>query len=53
MRYFNVKQHREPRSMFYGDRLANIPELELLGTELTEEQAKNMNIKINLKNPWD
>ena len=40
MRYFNLKQHREPKSMFFGERKVDISELENTAEEITEEQAK-------------
>jgi hypothetical protein len=40
MRYFNVVQHKEPKSMFSGERLVDILELEKTAREITEEQAK-------------
>ena len=40
MRYFNIEQRREPKSMFSGERLADILELEKTAKEITEQQAK-------------
>lgn len=39
MRYFIVEQHREPRSMYAGDRIVDIKELERTAKEVTYEQA--------------
>lgn len=58
MRYFNVKQHREPSSMFRGERKVNISELEITAEEITEEQAKQKpkwgsgNISVDETGKW-
>jgi len=40
MRYFNIQQQREPRSMYTGDRLVDVSELESTAKEITEEQSR-------------
>ena len=58
MRYFNVKQHKEPNGMYFGDRKVTIAELEKAATEITEEQAKSKptwgsgNISVDLLGKW-
>jgi hypothetical protein len=39
MRYFIVEQHKEPRSMYAGNRIVDIAELEKTAKEVTYEQA--------------
>lgn len=58
MRYFNVGQHREPKSMFSGERKVDISELEKTATEISEEKAKQMpqwgsgNISVDETGRW-
>ena len=58
MRYFNVKQHREPTSMFFGNRKVYIADLEETANEITEEKAKQKpswgsgNISVNETGEW-
>ena len=58
MRYFNVEQHREPNSMFSGERLVDISKLEKTAKEITEEQAKQKpkwgsgNISVDETGKW-
>ena len=40
MRYFNLKQHTEPKSMYKGERLVDVSELEITSKEITEEESK-------------
>ena len=59
MRYFNVKQHRQPSSMYFGDRKVDVSELEKTATEITEEQAKikpqwgSGNLSVDLLGKWN
>ena len=59
MRYFNLKQHTEPKSMFEGTGLVEIQTLEKVGKELTKEQSKlkpnwgSSNISVNGKGKWN
>ena len=58
MRYFNIEQRREPKSMFSGERLADILELEKTAKEITEQQAKEKpswgsgNISVDETGKW-
>jgi hypothetical protein len=58
MRYFNVEQHKEPKSMFSSERLADISELEKTAREITEEQSKQKpkwgsgNISVDETGKW-
>ena len=40
MRYFNIEQFREPKSMFSSDKKVDISELENTAREITEQQSK-------------
>lgn len=58
MRYFNLEQHREPRSMFKKDEQVTIDELLSSGKEISEDEAyKNPswgsgNISIDEQGKW-
>jgi len=58
MKYFNVEQHHEPRSMFFGNRKVSLAELEETATEITEEEAKKKpawgsgNISVDENGNW-
>ena len=58
MRYFNVKQNREPKSMFSGTRKVDISELEKTAKEISEEQSKQIphwgsgNISVDETGKW-
>jgi UDP-glucose 4-epimerase len=59
MRYFNVIQHSEPKSMFSGERKVNISELEKTAKEISEEQSKQIphwgsgNISVDETGKWE
>ena len=59
MRYFNLKQHTEPNSMFVGNGLVDIQDLEKVGKEITYEQSKlkpnwgSGNISVNEIGEWN
>ena len=60
MRYFNLKQHTEPKNMFIGKQTIDLVELTLSGAlEITEEQAKQKpkwgsgNISVNENGEWN
>lgn len=58
MKYFNVKQHQEPKSMFSGNRLIDFDELNTV-YEITEEQARKKpdwgsgNISVDDNGKWE
>ena len=58
VRYFNLKQHYEPKSMFLGERKADISELEKTAHEITKEQASQRprwgsgNIAVDENGDW-
>ena len=58
MRYFNIEQFREPKSMFSGEKKVDISELEKTAKEITEEQAKKTpewgsgNISVDETGKW-
>lgn len=59
IRYFNLRQHTEPRSMFIGAKLVDIKELETVGNELSKDEAETKpkwgsgNISVNEKGEWN
>ncbi len=58
MRYFNVEQNCEPKSMFIGQRKVDISELENTAKEITEEQSREKpkwgsgNISVDEAGEW-
>ncbi len=56
MRYFNVEQFKEPKSMYYGK--IDISELEKTAKEITEAEAKQRprwgsgNISVDEEGNW-